>query len=90
MIPVVSKYNFSIFAYQKEVKIMQVLVEIPDNKANFGLEVLRNLVFVKKASPISGEKAVLIQEIKEAVDNLILVKQGKLKAKPARELLDEL
>lgn len=69
---------------------MQVLVEIPDNKATFGLEVLRNLVFVKKANPISSEKSLLLEEIKEAVDNLILVKQGKLKAKPARELLDEL
>lgn len=69
---------------------MQVLVEIPDSKAAFGLEVLRNLAFVKKVNPISGEKNLLIQEVKEAVDNLILVKQGKLKAKPARELLDEL
>jgi hypothetical protein len=69
---------------------MQVLVEIPDSKAVFGLEVLRNLAFVKKVDPLSGEKNLLIKEIKEAVDNLILVKQGKLKAKPARELLDEL
>ena len=69
---------------------MQVLIEIPDSKATFGLEVLRNLAFVKKVKPISGEKNLLIQEVKEAVDNLILVKQGKLKAKPARELLDEL
>jgi polyhydroxyalkanoate synthesis regulator phasin len=69
---------------------MQVLVEIPDNKAAFGLEVLRNLAFVKKIDTLSGEKNILIQEVKEAVDNLILVKQGKLKAKPARELLDEL
>jgi hypothetical protein len=69
---------------------MKVLVEIPDNKANFGLEVLRSLVFVKKANPISSEKSLLMEEIKEAVDNLILVKQGKIKAKPARELLNEL
>lgn len=69
---------------------MQVLVEIPDSKAAFGLEVLRNLAFVKKVNPISGEKNLLIQEVKEAVDNLILLKQGKLKAKPARALLDEL
>lgn len=69
---------------------MQVLVEIPDNKAAFGLEVLRNLAFVKKIDTLSGEKNLLIQEVKEAVDNLILIKQGKLKAKPARELLDEL
>ena len=69
---------------------MKILVEIPDNKVPFALEVLRSLVFVKKADPISAEKSQLIEEIKEAVHNLNLVKQGKLKAKPARELLDEL
>lgn len=69
---------------------MKVLVEIPDNKASFALEVLRSLIFVKKADPISAEKSELMEDIKEAVHNLNLVKQGKLKARPARELLNEL
>lgn len=69
---------------------MQVLVEIPDNKATFGLEVLRSLVFVKNAKPISGEKALLMEEIKEAVEELKLVRQGKIKGIPAKQLLDEL
>ncbi|WP_185963069.1 hypothetical protein [Flavobacterium gawalongense] len=45
---------------------------------------------MKKVNPISEEKNLLIQEVKEAVVILILVKQGKLKAKPPRELLDVL
>ena len=69
---------------------MKVLVEIPDNKASIALEVLRSLIFVKKADPISAEKSLLMEEIREAVHNLNLVKQGKAKAKPARELLNEL
>ena len=69
---------------------MQILVEIPDNKAAFALEVLRSLAFVKKANPISQEKHQLIEEIKEAVQNLELVKEGKIKAKPLMELIDEL
>ena len=44
---------------------MQVLVEIPDNKATFGLEVLRNLVFVKKAKPMTIEKISLWEDLKE-------------------------
>ncbi|MFV0553985.1 MAG: DUF2683 family protein [Mangrovibacterium sp.] len=32
----------------------------------------------------------LLEEIQEAVENLNLVKQGKLKARPAKELLHEL
>lgn len=69
---------------------MKVLVDIPDNKADFGLEVLRNLVFVKKASPISGEKSVLIEEIKEAVQELNLIKSGKKEARNAEDFLNEL
>jgi hypothetical protein len=69
---------------------MKVLVDIPDNKADFGLEVLRNLVFVKKASPISGEKSILIEEIKEAVEELNLIKAGKKQARNAEDFLNEL
>lgn len=69
---------------------MKVLIEIPDNKASFGLEVLRSLVFVKKVNPISGEKALLMEEIKEAVEELNLIKSGKLKGIPAKDLLSEL
>lgn len=69
---------------------MQILVEISDNKGAFALEVLRSLAFVKKAVPISQEKHQLIEDIKEAVQNLELVKEGKIKAKPLMELIDEL
>ena len=69
---------------------MKILVEISDIKTDFALEVIRSLIFVKKAELISGDKSLLMEEIKEAVENLNLVRQGKLKAKPARELLNEL
>lgn len=35
-------------------------------------------------------KEQILQEIKEAVNELKLIEQGKLKARPAKELLDEL
>jgi hypothetical protein len=68
---------------------MKVLLDIKDNKAVHLLEVLRGLSYVKTMT-ISNEKAILIEEIKEAVDNLTLVRQGKLKAKSAKDLLNEL
>ncbi len=68
---------------------MKVLLEVKDNKADFILELLNNFSFVK-AQPLSPAKARLIKEIKEAVENVKLVKQGKLKAKPLNELLNEL
>ncbi len=68
---------------------MKLLIEINDNKAAFILELLKNFSFVK-VKPITSEKALLIEELKEAVENVHLVKQGKLKARPLNELLNEL
>ncbi len=53
------------------------------------MELLKSFSFIK-TQPLSEEKMQLISEMREAVDNLKLVKKGKLKARPARELLDEL
>ncbi len=46
----------------------------------------------KKVAPKKNSKAKekLIAEIKEAVKQVNLIKQGKLKARPIQELLDEL
>lgn len=68
---------------------MKVLLDIQDNKATHLLEVLKGLSYVK-ATTISDEKALLMEEIKEAVENLALVRKGKLKARPAKDLLNEL
>jgi hypothetical protein len=68
---------------------MKVLLDIKDNKATHLLEVLKGLSYVKTTT-ISNEKALLMVEIKEAVENLTLVRQGKLKARPAKDLLNEL
>ncbi|MCA6367402.1 MAG: hypothetical protein IM618_10175, partial [Cytophagales bacterium] len=48
-----------------------------------------NFSFVK-AKPLSAETPLLLQEIEQAVNNVNLAKQGKLKPKPLTELLDEL
>ena len=53
------------------------------------MEVLKGLSYVK-ATTISDEKALLMEEIKEAVENLKQVREGKRKARSARELLNEL
>jgi hypothetical protein len=68
---------------------MKVLLDIKDSKAQFVMELLQSLSFVK-AKPLTDEKAQLISEIREAVQNLKLVRQGKLKARPAQQLLHEL
>ena len=69
---------------------MQVLVEIPDNKANFGLEVLRSLDFIKKAKPMSQNKIDLWEDLKTASSEVKLHIEGKVKLKTAQQILNEL
>ncbi|MVN21518.1 hypothetical protein [Mucilaginibacter arboris] len=69
---------------------MKVLIEIPDDKASFGMKVLKSLSFVKKAKPISVDSVTLWEDLKDAAEEVRLHKQGKIKLKTAQELLDEL
>ncbi|TGK09070.1 hypothetical protein EHO60_13720 [Leptospira fletcheri] len=68
---------------------MKILVDVKDEKATSLLEVLKGLSFVT-AKPLTESKAKFLEDVKEAVEEMKLVKAGKLKARPAKELLDEL
>ncbi len=68
---------------------MKILLDIPDNKAASLLEVLRSISYVK-AKPVTDAKAQLISEIKEAVDEIKLIRAGKKKARNAEDFLNEL
>jgi len=69
---------------------MKVLIDIPDNEANFGMKVLKSLSFVKKAKTMSLTSVELWEDLKEAANQVKLHKQGKLKLKTAQDLLNEL
>lgn len=68
---------------------MKVLLDIKESKVSFVMELLNSFSFVK-VKPLSDEKAVLMGNIKEAIEELNLIKQGKLKGIPAKDLLNEL
>lgn len=68
---------------------MKVLLDIKDSKVEFVLELLNNLGFVK-VKPLSDKKAELMSEVRDAVEELKLVRQGKLQARNAQDLIDEL
>ena len=69
---------------------MKVIVDIQDNRASFGMEVLKSLSFVKKTQAISTDGVQLWNDLAEAAKQVRLHKQGKLKLKTAQELLNEL
>jgi hypothetical protein len=68
---------------------MKAVLDIKDSKALFVMELLNSFSFVK-VRPITNEKALLLSEIREAVDTVNLIKRGKIQARPAKELLNEI
>jgi hypothetical protein len=68
---------------------MKLILDIKDEKASFMLEVLKNFKDVK-AKPLTSYKADVLEGLKQAVEEVNLIKEGKLKGIPAKELLNEL
>ena len=68
---------------------MKVLLDIKDSKAQSLMEVLKGLPYVK-AETLTPYKAKVLKDIKEAVEELNKVRSGKLEARNAEDLFDEL
>ena len=68
---------------------MKLVLDIKDSKADFIKELLNSFSFVK-VKPYNDEKAQLISEIKEAVQDMKLIKAGKKTARNADDFINEL
>ena len=68
---------------------MKILLDIKDDKADPLLEVLNDLPYVK-IKTLTSNKAKVLADLREAVNELNLVLSGKLVARDADELLNEL
>ena len=68
---------------------MKILVDIPDNKATSFMDVIKSISYAK-AKPLTDSKAKLMSEIKEAVEEMKLIRTGKKKARNAEDFLNEL
>lgn len=68
---------------------MKVLLEIEESKADAFMEVLENINFVK-VKKVSSKKERFFKELKEAVEELNLIKSGEKQARDADEFFKEL
>jgi hypothetical protein len=68
---------------------MKILLDIPDSMASSLMEVLKSIPRIK-AQPITEAKAQLMLDIKEAVDEMKLIRNGKKNARNAKDFLNEL
>ena len=68
---------------------MKLLLDIKDAKVSQFMEVLKGLNYVK-AKPLSTYKAKILEDVREAVEEMALIKSGKLKGRSAEDLMNEL
>ncbi|MEJ7829113.1 MAG: hypothetical protein WKF91_12970 [Segetibacter sp.] len=68
----------------------QVTVHIPDKNYPFFLELVKRLGFVKKVEEDEPTKEEVLSGLREAVDEVKLIKAGKREGVSARDLLSEL
>jgi hypothetical protein len=68
---------------------MKVILDIKDSKADFVMELLNSFDFVTTET-ISSGKAAFLKDLKGAMKEVALAKQGKIKLKSAEQLLNEL
>jgi hypothetical protein len=68
---------------------MIVLLDIKDNKAEFVMELLKNLSFVK-AETLSPYKKKVLKSVRQGIKEMKMIEAGQLKGIPAKKLLDEL
>jgi len=59
-----------------QIECMKVLIDIPDKKADFIIEVLHNFSFIKTTT-ITPQKADLLKDLKNSVDQINSFKKGK-------------
>ena len=68
---------------------MKFVLDVKESKAAALLQLLNDLPYVK-TKPLTPYKAGILEDVKDAVDELNLVLAGKMEAHDADELLNEL
>ncbi len=83
------KTNYLVTLISNRIYLMKVLLDIKDEKASFFMELLKNFSYVK-AKPLSNYKVEVFEGLREAIEEVNLIKDGKANGTPARELINEL
>lgn len=70
----------------------QVTLHIPEKKYQLFIEFAKNISFIKKieVEDEAPAKEQVLRGVRQAVKEMNLIKAGKLKARDARELINEL
>jgi len=67
----------------------QIILNIPENKFQFFMELVKSFDFVQIEADGDSKKAIL-SNIKKGLEEVKIAKQGKLKTTSAKDFLNEL
>jgi len=74
---------------KNDLKMQRVVIDIPDNKINFFLELVKNLGF-KKVKRITDKQKEFVDDLKHSLEQVKLHQEGKIKLQSAEDFLNEL
>ena len=69
--------------------MQRIVIDIPDNKLQFFLELVKNLGF-KKVKRLTKEQKKLVDDLQHSLRQVKEHKENKIELQPARDFLDEL
>lgn len=68
---------------------MKLLIDVKDSKAAFLIELLSNLPFVK-TTKVPSYKEEVLENLQDSIEELKLIKEGKIQGISAEDLINEL
>ncbi len=69
--------------------MQRVVIDIPDNKFNFFMELVSNLGF-ENVKQISKEQQEFVEDLEHSLQQVEQHQKGKIELQTAKEFLDEL
>ena len=69
--------------------MQQVVIDIPDNKINFFMELVKNLGF-EKVKKLSKEQKEFVEDLKQSLKEVEQHRKGIIKLQSAKDFLNEL
>jgi hypothetical protein len=69
--------------------MQRIVIDIPDSKFNFFMELVNNLGF-KKVKQISKEQKKFVDDLQNSLEQVKQHQDGKIKLQSARDFLNEL
>ena len=69
--------------------MQRIVIDIPDSKISFFLELVNNLGF-KKVKKLSRQQQEFVDDLQHSLEQVKQHQEGKIKLQPARDFLNEL